>query len=159
MCSCHRGSSPGAQDAAQHKKSLKSGFLSSWNERFPICVLSDLDSQQEYSITVLFPYWPWVSTLLSQTVSIEGSYCTASPINTHTEVPLSQANYALFRSMRRHATRSQIKLCSQPPAWKTGSRWPFLGPGIFVSCRFTTCRVKNKRTNKLTCSMTKRLPR
>ena len=68
----------------------------------------DLDQPQVSSVTVLLPYGSWISPLLSQSVSIGGSYCTVSPNTTHTEVSLSQADNQIFRSIRLSLKLSPI---------------------------------------------------
>ena len=101
--------------------------------RDKIRIDGDCGNLQEYSLTVLLPYGPWVNSLVSRQVSIEGSYCTVAPFGTHIEVPLSPTDHATFRSIR-------ISLGLGPATsldlLEDGLSRAFRGN--FVSCRFTT---------------------
>ena len=84
-------------------------------------------------IKKILPYGPWVGDLVSQRVSIEGSYCTVAPFGTHIEVPLSPEDNTIFRCIRL-----SLGLNSSDSLDLLEDGFSRAIPGGFISCRFTT---------------------
>ena len=101
--------------------------------RSKIRIDGDLDALQEFSMTAILPYGPWVGDLVSRRVSIEGSYCTVAPFGTHIEVPLSPEDNTIFRCIRL-----SLGLNSSDSLDLLEDGFSRAIPGGFISCRFTT---------------------
>jgi hypothetical protein len=108
-----------------------------------IQIEGDLENLQDFSMVLLLPAGRWVSALLSQQVLLGGGYCTASPVSTHSEVCLAASDQAVFRSMRL-----SLRLDPTASLWMLEDGLTRAFPGSFVSCRFTTCRLKDGRGKK-----------
>ena len=108
-----------------------------------IQIEGDLENLQDFSMVLLLPAGRWVSALLSQQVLLGGGYCTASPVSTHSEVCLTASDQAVFRSMRL-----SLRLGPTASLWMLEDGLTRAFPGSFVSCRFTTCRLKDGRGKK-----------
>ena len=105
----------------------------------------DVDQAQISSVTVLLPHGAWTSALFSHSVSIGGGFCTVCPINTHTEVSLSQADHQVFLRILL-----SLKLSPIASLWLLEDVLTRAFPGAFISCslRFTVCRAKDTRARK-----------
>ena len=101
--------------------------------RSKIRIDGDLDALQEFSMTAILPYGPWVGDLVSRRVSIEGSYCTVAPFGTHIEVPLSPEDNTIFRCVRL-----SLGLNSSDSLDLLEDGFSRAIPEAFISCRFTT---------------------
>ena len=101
--------------------------------RSKIRIDGDLDALQEFSMTAILPYGPWVSELVSRRVSIEGSYCTVAPFGTHIEVALAPEDNTIFRCIRL-----SLGLNSSDSLDLLEDGFSRAIPEGFISCRFTT---------------------
>jgi hypothetical protein len=94
----------------------------------------DLENLQDFSMVLLLPTRRWVGSLLSsQQVLLGDGYCTALPVNTHSEVCLAPSDHAVFRSLRLSLRLDPTACLWMLEDWLT---WAF--PGAIVSCWFTT---------------------